>query len=138
MSDELADLIAEPRTVAAGGRQIAIRPLAPRQLPAFVAAVRPLQQALGAGLALDDLKGCALLDLVERHTDDVIRAVAIATREPESVIGDEIDIGELVDLAMAVIEVNADFFARRVAPAMVAAMARVAARNPGRTPSSGS
>ncbi|HRQ47772.1 MAG TPA: hypothetical protein PK725_12535 [Rhodocyclaceae bacterium] len=137
MSEELDDLIAEPRTVPAGGREIPVRPLSPRQLPAFVAAVRPLQAALG-GLALNDLQGERLLDLVERHTDHVIQAVAIATRQPEAFIGDEIGLDALVVLAAAVIEVNADFFARRVAPEMIGAMARLASLRAGPTPSSGS
>ncbi len=135
--EDLADMLAEPRIVRAGGRDVQVRPITPRQIPSFVKAIRPLQNALGAGLSLDALQGAALLGLVEDHAEDVVQAVAVATRQSPDFIGDEIDIAELVELTAAVIEVNADFFARRVAPALVTTVARLQQlRSGGLTPSS--
>lgn len=138
MSDlaELEAIVAEPRIVRAAGRDIAVRPLTPRQLPRFIAAIRPLQGAL-AGRSLDELAGAGLVELAAEHAEAVIAAVAIATRQDEAVIGDELDLAELLDLAAAVIEVNADFFARRVVPTVTATVDRLR-QLAGPMPSSGS
>lgn len=140
MEDQsLNEILSEGRAVPAGGRDVSVVPLSPRQLPRFLSAIKPLQEAIGEGVDLADLKGVVLAHLVERHTEAVVQAVAVATRETPDFIGDQINVAELLELAAAVIEVNADFFARRVAPAIVAVMQRFNRLRPaGQAPSSGS
>lgn len=139
MADETLDqVIAGPREVEAGGRKVLVRPLSPRQIPAFLAAIRPMQDAIGEGLSLDALDAAALLQLAETHTEHVVQAVAVATREDADFIGDGISAAELVDLLVAVVEVNAAFFVQRMAPAMLRAVSALRALVPGPTPSSDS
>lgn len=114
----LEQVIAAAREVEAGGRTVQVRPLSPRQLPPFIAAVRPLQDAIGAGMSLDALDAGAIARLAEQHTEHLVQAVAVATRESADFIGDELSVVELVELAGAVIEVNADFFVHRMVPAI--------------------
>lgn len=132
----LDDLLPLTRTVTAGGRQVEVRPISPRQLRPVVQALVPLQAAIGGGLDLGAVPRAELLALVAEHADNVITLVAAATRLPEPFVADEIDLAELVELAAAVLEVNADFFARRMAPALHQLMAAVPRPPAGPTPSS--
>ncbi|MCB1630603.1 MAG: hypothetical protein H7A12_07270 [Pseudomonadales bacterium] len=52
--------------------------------------------------------------------DDLVRAVAIATDQTEDWLGELLP-DEFLPLVTAVVEVNADFFVRRVLPALNAA-----------------
>lgn len=66
----------------------------------------------------------------------MIEAVAIASRRPnEWVAGLELD--EAIRLAQAVFEVNADFFIRRLLPAITEAAGRIGPRLGGPAPSNG-
>jgi hypothetical protein len=57
----------------------------------------------------------------------VIKATAIGCRKPVEWIG-ELEIDELTKLALAVIEVNADFFIRKVLPAVQTSMQNLTAK----------
>lgn len=120
--DDLDVITAEPDVVHAGGRGIKVVPLSPRLLSRFLQAVRPLQDAAGNGIDLDGIQFDVIAGLVEHHMESVVQAVAIATREPVDFIGDDINVEELVLLVIAVIRTNADFFARRVMPALTKAI----------------
>lgn len=95
------------RTVRAGGRDIAIRPLKLGQMAAAAAAAKPLMPLLWVGdfsTILNDLPGEARAL--------VIHGLGIA---PEA--ADELDGAEVIELLSAWHEVNADFLLRRLAPA---------------------
>jgi hypothetical protein len=130
MSEDLATYLGlDAREVFAGGRTLTVRPLSLRQIPGVARALRPLAPVLAAGLDL--------LSLAE-HLDDVVAALAAATGEPPDWLWG-IAPEELLALAGAVVEVNADFFSRRLAPALVAATARLpGAPADGAAPSPGS
>lgn len=116
------------KTATAGGKAIAILPLRVRQLPAFAAAIAP-----AAGM----LSERNLLAAVARHGPSLIEAVSIATGEPVDWLGDLLP-DEFVALVADVIEVNADFFVRRVNPALHQAEAMLVSlmtRTSGATPS---
>lgn len=108
---DLETLVPHPVEVEAGGKTIAITPIRVKELPAFMRAVESLFGAAASGADI-----AALLAL---NTDAVIEAAAIGARQPRSFI-DSLDLDELIDVAAAVLEVNADFFARRVAPRLAA------------------
>ena len=55
--------------------------------------------------------------MVASHADEVIEAVAVATGKPAEWVGDLMP-DDLCFLALKIIEVNADFFAQRLAPGM--------------------
>lgn len=89
--------------------------------------LRACEPIFGA-LADGDLLAALLAD-----PDSVIAAVAVGARLPRAEV-DALDTAELVELGGAVMQVNADFFARRLAPAFVAASQRVAAALAGSMP----
>lgn len=102
-----------PATVTVSGQAIEVRPLTLRQLGPFTRAMEPL-----GGLDLGDVMAIA------RHTEAVVEAIAVATgRDLEWLWG--LSPEDLVVLAGAVVEVNARFFSRTLAPAIAQALARV-------------
>lgn len=121
--------------VVAGGRTFTVRPLTVGQLPAFARALRPvlpaLQRALGGNGAVDP---AAIADLIADHGDALIDAVAIAAGAKRKDV-EALDPLAFIELATPVIRVNADFFSRRLRPA-VAAAAQAMTHGAGSTSSS--
>lgn len=103
--------VVTPCEVAVAGKAVAVSPLRVRQIPAFARHVAPVAAFLMNG---------DLLAAVAAGGEDMVKALAVATGEPEDWLGDLLP-DEFVALAAAVMEVNADFFVRRVAPALAAA-----------------
>ncbi|MCX8017182.1 MAG: hypothetical protein N2690_04675 [Rhodocyclaceae bacterium] len=88
-----------------------ITPLKVKDLPAFLAAIEPIARELAQG---------DILAALARHADAVIAATAIGAGVSREWLEDQ-DVDTLVDMAACVMEVNADFFARRVLPRIAAA-----------------
>ncbi len=105
--------------VAFRGETLTISPIKIGQIPGVLKCVRPILGAIsklssspvegGGGVEID------LLQLVEENGETLIEACAIATGQKIDYIAGA-DVDEFVQLAKAVIEVNSDFFAKRVAP----------------------
>lgn len=126
---DLANLIPQPVTVTAGGREVAVTPIRVRELPAFAAAVEPMLHEIASGTGV--------AELMTRDVESLIKAVVIGARLERAFV-DDLELDELLNLAAAVLEVNADFFVRRLAPALNLAVERIGARVAGLTLSSGS
>ncbi|RMD93358.1 MAG: hypothetical protein D6811_05130 [Alphaproteobacteria bacterium] len=114
----LEDFVPETKVVEVGDRKVEVGPLKVGQLPGFGRAVAPLLRAAKAGDPLDIA--------IAEHAGSAIDAVVIATgidrafleaRHPD----------DLLVLVAAVIEVNADFFARRLAPTLAEAVSTMGA-----------
>ncbi|GMV55034.1 MAG: hypothetical protein AMXMBFR6_08390 [Betaproteobacteria bacterium] len=103
-------------SLVVGGRQLTIEPVRVRDLAAFVAAVAPIASDLAAG---------EMLEALSRHTDRLIDATAIGAGVERAWL-DARGADDLVELAAAVMEVNGDFFTRRLLPAIERAAASVA------------
>ncbi len=118
--------IPEVRHPLIGGKSVTVAPLRVRQIPPFLRAAGPALSGLFAG----DLAGA-----LATHGEALIEAVAVATGEPAEWLG-ELEADEFLRLAVEVVEVNADFFVRRVSPALETTVTRLtAAMTPGATPS---
>lgn len=112
---EAIDPASEP--VKVDGKVVDLRPMKIGQIPAFSRAL--------AGIAANDLVALAdgdgssnlgaLMALIGAHGDQIIKAAAIAARLDERVVANT-DPDEFVLLVAGVMRVNADFFARRLAP----------------------
>lgn len=126
---DLTTLIPQPVTVTAGGREVAVAPIKVRELPAFAAAVDPLLQEIAAG--------AGVAALMMSNPEAFIKAVAIGARLERAFV-DDLELDELLNLAAAVLEVNVDFFVRRLAPAFNLAVGRIGALVAGLMLSSGS
>lgn len=94
------------------GSALEIRPLKVRQIQPFaraVSAVLPAVRVVGGQLDL--------LPLVTEHGQDIAQAVAVAVEKAPDWVG-ALDADTFVRLAGAVLEVNADFFVRRLVPTL--------------------
>lgn len=110
MPSELETIINAPQQIAlSDGRVLDVTPVRVKDLPAFMAAIEPV-----LSLAVD---GSDVLALMVRDSESVIAATAIGLRIPRTEI-DEFGLDDLVVCAGKVLEVNADFFAQRVLPAI--------------------
>lgn len=107
----LADFVPEVRLVAVGEDQIEVRPLTIGQLPGFSRAVTPILPGLLSG---------QIMPVLMADPEALFEAVAISTGLPLARLH-AMDPVAFVALAQAVIEVNVDFFARRLLPAARAA-----------------
>jgi hypothetical protein len=111
------------------GRTFEVTPIRVRELGAFMAAIRPIADALASG--------ANIVEMLTDHATDIVTATAIGLRIDRA----ELDDWALDDLARAagvVAEVNADFFARRVMPALAQATQAMSDRVAGSISSSGS
>lgn len=115
----LADFVPLERRVALRSGTLTVRPLTLRQLPAFSRAVQPVLPWLLAG---------QIVAALTEDGDAVIAAIAAATGLAAQDMPE--DPAEFVALAGAVIEVNVDFFTRRLLPADRAAGAAIRAAMP--------
>lgn len=147
---ELGALLREGSEILVGGRLVKVRPITMRQLSPFARAVMPMAQAIRAegtgALGALDLTQVNWLELVTWHGADCISAASIATDQPEEWVG-ELDAAEMVLLLSEIVKVNADFFVRRLVPAIntalgraggLVAAAQAATRTDGRAPGSDS
>lgn len=123
------DAIEKPeQQVEVGGRTFTIRPLTIGQLPAFTRHIRPMAGSIPPlleGTESADFVG-TLLGLIADHGDGLLDAAAIALRVNRSEL-ETLDPMEFVALLLPIVRVNADFFARRLQPALRQAMGAGAA-----------
>lgn len=145
--DELAVLEdARERKVAYHGETLSITPIPIGRIAAFTRTARPIIEELAGDVVKDasevsreTLSTAAALDWVDRHGDRLIDAMAAATGRDRAWIA-EGQADEFLELVVAVLAVNLDFFARRLLPNLVRqvvdadALARRAIGS-GRTPS---
>lgn len=122
MSSGEHDAIEDGRgeAVEAGGTTFEVVPLRVHQIPKFARAIRPLMPALQG--AIDFKKGQVqlnlnVLELLDEHGERVTEAVAVASQRSAEDVGD-LELDDFIKLARAVIEVNLDFFVRRLLPAL--------------------
>ena len=115
-----------PESLVIGGETLDITPLKVGELPVFARAVRPLAGRLGPDPDW--------LRLLSDDGESAILALAIACRRPpEWVAGLALD--DAIRLAEAVFGANADFFIRRVLPAITQLSTRIGLTTPGVTSS---
>lgn len=116
--DELETLY-QPKVidVVVRGGTVSVAPLTVGQIPAFARALRPLVPALQGGAA-------DWLGLIADHGEAVIEACSIATEMKHEDLGG-LPPDEFFALAEAVIEVNMDFFTRRLTRAVEQAADRI-------------
>lgn len=118
-ADEFSVIAPIESDVQFNGKPVKIVPLKVGQLPKFARALKGIAVAHLDALAKGDYG--VLFDLIGDHGEDIIVALAVATGLPESELKDS-EVDEAVSLAVSVMKVNADFFARRLMPAVKKAM----------------
>lgn len=125
---DLSVLEKPTREVVLKGVSLKVSPLKVGQLPAFTRAIKPVFAAFASLLASPLSVGPAgeggdpslpeidfdleqVADLIADHGDKLMEACAIAIRRDKKEIED-LELDEFISLVRAIIEVNADFFAR--------------------------
>jgi len=101
--------------VTVAERSFTIEPVRVKDLPQFLAALEPVAREVAAG---------DVLSAVAKHTSGMIEATAIGSGADRAWLQEQTP-DVLVELAAAVIEVNADFFVQRVLPAALDAVERI-------------
>lgn len=99
--------------IQVGGELLALTPIRLGEVPSLARILAPVAGKLGQ--AEPDW-----LDLLGQHGGSLLSALAIASRKPREWI-DGLAVDETIRLAAALLEVNTDFFVRRVLPAIEAA-----------------
>lgn len=115
--DDVDVLDPAARDVALTGRpSVRLRPITAGQLPRFLRAVRPILAAVAATKADEGVSPeIQLIDLYVDHGEAINAAVAIATGLPLEEV-EALPLDDAMRLAIAVWEVNQDFFGQRVIP----------------------
>ena len=114
--DNMDTLPAAPCILSIAGTTLEITPLRVGELPQFLAAVQPIAEVFSVNPDW--------LSLLALHGRSLLKAMALAARS-DLVWVESLEVDDAVRLAQAVFEVNADFFVRRVAPAVQQAALKV-------------
>lgn len=125
MADQLEKLIPQAAVVLVGGVEIEIKPLTIGLIPKITRLVK------GIPLSLDSEvigSGEYWLGLIGEHGDSIIEVVAVASGQSKDAVSG-LPIDDFVALAVKVVEVNADFFTRKVMPAASQALAGLTSLN---------
>lgn len=107
--EQMDTLPMAPHLLTVAGTTVEITPLRVGELPQFLAAVQPIAEVFS--------EDPDWLSLMAVHGRALLKAVALAARS-DLVWVESLQLDDAVRLAEAVFEVNADFFVRRVAPAI--------------------
>ena len=120
---ELEQLAGGPeRLLELTGCELRVSPLKVRQIAAFARALR----ALPDGLLQEFMAGEPDPFLVAEYTPEIVACVQAAVDVEPKQLG-ELPVGELLALAMVIVEVNADFFVNRLVPLLGTSAARAQA-----------
>jgi hypothetical protein len=130
----LETMIPFTQKVEVHGQEIEVRPVKVKQLAAVTRAMAPLKE-------LFDLKTFdknKVLAGAFEHAEAVARLTEVCTGLERNAM-DEWEIDEMIDLFVAVLEVNLDFFTRRVFPSVSRGMGAISvgSKRAGAKPSTG-
>lgn len=110
-----------PTRVDFRGESIEVKPLLLAKVPAFLRALQPMYpQLAGAYSALDagqdGVVGALVVSLLAEHGERLYEAIGQAIDKSADWVADTDDMGGLVELATAIVAVNASFFVQQVVP----------------------
>ena len=113
MSDELQIITPPETTVMFMGEEVKVTPVRMGNLQDFTTAVRPI-----AGDLMEAFNGSGdMITTIELHTDRMILAVHFGTGVPVEKLKAAMP-DEFLALTAAVVEINMDFFVRRLLPSI--------------------
>lgn len=130
-STDLNKIIPTDEPLTIGGKTITPRTMKVKQLPAVLKAVQPFAGAFKGGVQSLDIP-TLLID----HTPNVVELVHQLTGEDKEWV-ENLELDEMIEVFTKVVEVNLDFFIRKVLPLLSGAMARLGSGLPSKTPISG-
>lgn len=116
--EDLNEIQPEPHILTISTEEITVSPLKFGQFGAFARTIKPVIGSINELLETDTSDthfAMQIAELLANHSEDVLKAVAIAIDKPESWVSD-LDMAQAIELVQAVIEVNMDFFGQRLVP----------------------
>lgn len=124
-----------------GGKSVTPKVIKVNQVGPVLAAIRPFNGHIKAAMAMSAAGGNPaqnfdVLEVLEHHSDNLITLVTTLTGESREFIGD-LDLDDMIKITVAVMEVNLDFFIRKVLPLLSGEMARLGKGLLKPTPTSG-
>ncbi len=108
----LEKIVQTPIRIDIADERLSLTPIKTRELPAMMRAIAPI---------LAEIQSGDILGALATNADSMVEAVSIGSRKPREWV-DELDLDDLVAVAGAVLEVNADFFVRAVLPMLTQAV----------------
>lgn len=121
---EIDQIVNTPREVTLStGSTCLLSPITVAELPEFIDALAPL---MSGGYEIDPV---ALLGSHPRELIEAVRVGARMSADDMKTLG----VDDLIELATVIIEVNADFFVRRILPRLAGGMASLQATLAGLT-----
>lgn len=103
--------------VKVGGEILTVSPIRVKELPQLMRVAKPFEADLNR-----KIEGKAdIIRMLAAHPDNLIEAVAICCRKPVEWVH-ALELDEFVQVALAVIGVNSDFFIQKVLPAVQTGM----------------
>jgi len=102
------------------GEKIMVVPIVIGQIPGLLKAVKSLAPLFSSAPPSADM----LTSMMDTDADAVIDIIAVALNKPRAWVN-QVPPDEFIELAGAVLEVNVDFFMKRVLPALRDAMKRL-------------
>lgn len=90
-----------------------IKPITVGQVPRLLRLLGPAISEFSGGALDKDL----VVTMLSEHGDQLLEAVALMSNAPQDVVG-AMTPDDFIALAMAVVEVNTDFFVNRLVPTM--------------------
>ncbi len=108
----LEKIVPAPIRIDIADERLSLTPIKTRELPAMMRAIAPI---------LAEIQGGDILGALATNADSMVDAVSIGSRKSREWV-DELDLDDLVAVAGAVLEVNADFFVRAVLPVLTKAV----------------
>ncbi len=123
-AEELADLFPEPLRFTVGAEELEVWPLQISQFGKAAKLIRPIVKQFGDTVDI--------YDLLAEHSDALIEVIAIAIGREATWVG-SLRADHFINLAVAVTDLNRDFFARCVVPAVNDAMMKLAKSGDGAT-----
>lgn len=124
---ELEVLFPAGKTLHIGDDTLVIKPLTAGQYPSFFRCIQPMT-GLFESASID------WMTLLCEYGSDVLMAISIAIEKPRGWINSLMP-DQVLLIAAAIIEVNADFFSKRLIPMFNALMQQVSDLKPGVEPS---
>lgn len=108
----LEKIVPTPIRIDIAGERLSLTPIKTRELPCMMKAIGPI---------LAEIQGNDILGALAKNADSMVAAVAVGARKPREWV-DELELDDLIAVAAAVLEVNADFFVRAVLPGLTKAV----------------
>ncbi len=118
MNDDLSQLSQEPNTVTVGSTVITVREVHMKELGAFTRACAPFLNEFSEGGLLSKPNEFALFRVLSDHAENMVLAASLVSNAPVEFL-ERMKPDDFFRVAAKVIEVNGNFFVRRLAPQLI-------------------